>query len=725
MSLMSKLAARQLKLNRKRTFITLLGIILSVGMITAVAGFVFSMRDMMRGLYIDADGDWHAAVYNVTETQAAALAADEQVESSFTRADENSGALGLHFRLKNPTREYPATAKLLAARYGVEMPEFRDNKELLAVEGVIENDASLSMVINLAIIIVGIIVIGSVFVISNAFNISANERLNQFGLLKSAGATKKQIRACVLSEGLVLAGFGIPAGLIAGYGIEALALTIANSLLVDVEAINGAPLVFQPVLALLPLLIAAAISFATVMLSAWLPARRCARIPAIEAIRLSDEVKIRGKKLRVSRTLSRLFGFEAALALKALKRDRRKYRATVVSLVVSMVLFIAGASFGELLMKSTEMIYVEYGVNAVVGANSPDGAALDELDNRLEAIPGARLMSVRDVSYYLTAVPEGFISDMAQKYADSGFPASPEPGIRIAAVDEASFVQLCELAGVSREDMDSEETPSGILLNYALIAASGARIEFIPFNFTNGMTLDFRAEEENSGSIKLIGQAARELPVAAQAINSFNEANVVVSQKTYDQLSLSKDGQRASWLAQADDSEAFVNASREIYNTSGFEGSFSTHDIGSSVRTSRNIAALMTIFVYGFVVLLSLIGVTSVIGTISTGIRLRTREFAMLSSVGMTPEALRRMLNFESLFYGLRALCFGLPLGLIASALMQGALHETIIFAFLFPWQSMLISVFAVLLITFATMRYAAARIRDKSIVEALKDAAI
>ncbi len=205
MSLMSKLSIRQLKLNPKRTFITLLGIILSVGMITAVAGFVFSMQATMRDLYIASDGDWHAAIYNVTETQAAAIAADEIVGTSFTRADENSGALGLHFRLKNPTREYPATAKLLAARYGVEMPEFRDNKELLAVEGVIENDAYFISAND-----DDSIPYYAIFVISNAFNISANERLNQFGLLKSAGATKKQIRACVLSEGLTLAGVGIP-----------------------------------------------------------------------------------------------------------------------------------------------------------------------------------------------------------------------------------------------------------------------------------------------------------------------------------------------------------------------------------------------------------------------------------------------------------------------------------------------------------------------------------
>ncbi len=725
MSLMSKLSVRQLKLNRKRTFITLLGIILSVGMITAVAGFVFSMRDMMRDLYIDADGDWHVAVYNVTEAQAAALAADELVESAFTRTDEDDGVLGLHMRLKNPTRDYPATVKLLAARYGVASPEFEDNKELLAVEGVIENDASLSMVINLAAIIIGIIVVGSVFVISNAFNISANERLNQFGLLKSAGATKQQIRACVLSEGLVLAGFGIPIGLIAGYGIEALALGIANSLLIGVESINGAPLVFRPVFALLPLLIAAAISFATIMLSAWFPARRCARIPAIEAIRLSGEVKIRGNKVRVSRTLSRLFGFEATLALKALKRDRRKYRATVVSLVVSMVLFIAGASFGELLMKSTEMLYIDYGVSVVIGAYSGDNAALDELGARFAEVPGARLLHEKDMAFLADEVPEGFISDAGWEYAEYGFPASPEPRVRLATLDEASFAQLCALAGVAPEAL--EDSAGGILLNYALIARSASRVEFQPYNFQNGMTLSFKDENDMQGSVVLAGQITRDLPVAAQAVNSFNEINVVVSQRTYEALALSKDSQRASWLAQAGDSEAYTEACYAVYEAFGPDNidEFFIRDIGSSARTSHNIGLLMTIFVYGFVVLLSLIAVTSVIGTISTGIRLRAREFAMLSSVGMTPEAMRRMLNFESLFYGLSALCFGLPIGLMASVLMQGALGETIVFAFLFPWQSMIISVFAVLVITFATMRYAAKRLRDRSIVEALKDASI
>ena len=78
-------------------------------------------------------------------------------------------------------------------------------------------------------------------------------------------------------------------------------------------------------------------------------------------------------------------------------------------------------------------------------------------------------------------------------------------------------------------------------------------------------------------------------------------------------------------------------------------------------ENDRNLVLIIKVFSYGFIVLISLIALANVFNTISTSIYLRRREFAMLKSVGMTRKGFRKMMNFECLLYGLKALAFGIP----------------------------------------------------------------
>jgi putative ABC transport system permease protein len=123
--------------------------------------------------------------------------------------------------------------------------------------------------------------------------------------------------------------------------------------------------------------------------------------------------------------------------------------------------------------------------------------------------------------------------------------------------------------------------------------------------------------------------------------------------------------------------------------------------------------------------MISLIAIANVFNTISTNIRLRRRELAMLRSIGMSERAFNKMMVFECIFYGMRALLLGLPIaGIISWLIYKGFVmaERTENFKFVFPFSSMAISAFSVLFIVFITMLYAIRRIKKENIIDALRN---
>jgi putative ABC transport system permease protein len=138
-------------------------------------------------------------------------------------------------------------------------------------------------------------------------------------------------------------------------------------------------------------------------------------------------------------------------------------------------------------------------------------------------------------------------------------------------------------------------------------------------------------------------------------------------------------------------------------------------------RAMTDMRNLILTFIYGFVGMLILVGLTNVISTISTNVRSHSREFAVLQSVGMTSGGLKKMLNYESILSSARALSFGLPLGLGLSYLIYRGTIQTAYFPYVFPWLAVAQCVLGVFAITWVTMRYAASRLRGGNIVETIR----
>ena len=144
-------------------------------------------------------------------------------------------------------------------------------------------------------------------------------------------------------------------------------------------------------------------------------------------------------------------------------------------------------------------------------------------------------------------------------------------------------------------------------------------------------------------------------------------------------------------------------------------------NIASEVRFYDSVRLVVYIFAYGFIGIITLIGVTNIFNTLTSNIDLRQREFAMLKSIGMTKKEFNKMINLETLFYSLKALIFGIVLGLIASFAIYKAFAQSLDYGFKIPMQAMLISILFVFVIVFIIMKFAIGKINKQNIIDTIR----
>lgn len=259
-----------------------------------------------------------------------------------------TGIWGRFFVKSDPKAAYTLAEKPYGTSCSV-------NQDLLDYYGVTKYYSINDLIATFAAILMGIIMMGSVTLIYNAFSISVSERTKQFGLLSSVGATRKQIRQSVFTEALYLSAVGIPLGIFSGYAGIAITLKLTHGLIDDLlwtASENG--IILKAVPSIPAFLAAGLVALVTVLISAWIPARRATKITPIAAIRQAQEFKVPKHGIRAGKLTKKLFGLPAALARKYYTVNKRKYRATIISLTISMVLFVVAGSFVQQLSATAE-----------------------------------------------------------------------------------------------------------------------------------------------------------------------------------------------------------------------------------------------------------------------------------------------------------------------------------------------------------------------------------
>lgn len=626
--------------------------------------------------------------------------------------------------MKSVTKDIYKALPALAQQTGVTENDVAYHDELLRYYGVVSYDNVLTFIYIFAGIIIAIIILASVSLIYNSFAISVSERSRQLGLLASVGATKRQKRTSMYYEGFIIGLIGIPLGLLAGIGGMAITLRAIQPLLDGFFNVSEG-MTLDLVVPLWSVGATIALAVLTIFISVYIPARRASKITAIDAIRLSHEVRLTRRAIKTSRLTRSLFGFEATVALKNLKRSRKKYRSTIVSLVISVVLFLTVSMYANM----TQMIYgstVE-GCNfdIAVTYSSVSDMQIDSMNediSSLDLVTGHAQQT--SLGGYITINDQMLTNETKKIITGDG---NSTFAAELIALDAASFADYAAAVGVSASDYTDTATCKAILINHGQDYYSGGegmmKIAGDILNVKSGDTLSFNIhlEPTDRKASLTVGAVTDERPMGT-LVQGFSFVTLVVSEDVLSSIGATLSAPPESighslFVTTSDDQRLEKQLSQILPPSNSY-----VFNIQSQTRSQQSINTFLGVFVYGFIILISLICIANIFNTVSTNIALRRREFAMMRSVGMTPGGFNRMIRFESIFYGLKALLFGLPISVVISYLLYRTQQSVLVSGFTLPWQSYCFAVLMLLVVVFSTMLYSTHRIKKENIIDALKD---
>lgn len=642
------------------------------------------------------------------------------------------------------------------------------NTKVLLYSGAARFDSFLTAFYSLAAIIIALIVFGSVSLIYNAFSISVSERTRQFGLLSSVGATRKQLRRMVLFEALTVSAVGIPLGILVGIGGIGITLLLIGD---KFSSLVRADIPMRICVSWQAVVIAAVIALVTVLISAWIPSKRATGVSAVEAIRRSMDIKASGRPVRTSKLAYKLFGLPGVLAGKHYKRNRKKYRTTVVSLFMSIVLFVSAAAFTDYMMESAEGGLASDQFDLIYAAESDASSAMtpDALLELLFSEQNVTGGTYTKKQFLQGAISREYVTAMfADRFADFGMEredAAPKE-LSISGylyfVADAEFNRLLEKYNLKEADYYDRDKPLGIALDRNIefdrrlekfvtldtLKGDGCAIEGLYYVEIDGYYRKDSRIDENGNKVvlyqnrdnendiielpyeesfakytlrseKTIEEApffvSRSTPVAINMIYPYSMLESVVPEAALNQFRYTE-----YFLTSSNHTASFENLATVL--TENGLSSRQLFDYAANVETNRNVVTIIRVFAYGFIVLISLIAAANVFNTISTNISLRRREFAMLKSVGMTQKGFRRMMNYECLLYGSKALLLGLPISCGITYLIYRAVTTAYETSFHLPWAAIGIAVLSVFLVVFATMMYSMSKVKKDNPIDALKN---
>lgn len=599
------------------------------------------------------------------------------------------------------------------------------NSTLLALYGESTYGNIMGSMITMIVIMLSLVSIGCIVVIYNSFAISVMERKKEFGLLSSIGATKKQLSYTVFFEALIEGTIGIILGIGGAYIGIGTVILIINNLIGDILVLK-LNLVTNIVFIIIPVIFMILVIF----ISALVPSRRAAKVSPIEAIRQNDDIKINKKKIKTGKLVNKLFGIEGEIALKNIKRNKKKYRVTIVSLFISIVLFISFSSYMNYTIDTASSVMgeVPYDYQISYFGDDNDIDALDKISEIIKSndvkeyvsYSASNLSIIGNYTY-----SDEYLDFYKSAYGDDGIKALTNlkyQYISIYILDDISYNKYKELIGLDKDSV--------ILLNKfkGVSYGNNKRVNYDIPVINNGdiniKICNFDDNDEDVNTTKYCNKKIGNIFITNKSFDLIEEFSymsdfkLIVNKELYDNISDSGT-HYTQFNIISDNTDNIDKLTKELdkYDNVNYT------NVKESMKQANNMILVIKILMYGFIGLVTLIGVTSVFNTISTSMALRKREFAVLRSIGLTRKGFNKILFFESLFFGLKSLIYAIPVSLGVTIIIHYALADMMsINSIVIPWKAIIISIVSVFIIVLLTMMYSTSKIKKHNIIEQIRE---
>lgn len=656
------------------------------------------------------------------------------------------------------------------AKYDIYMNVF-----LISYECVFPIDGSFKALFTVAAVVALIIILTSVYCIKNSFNISITEKIRQYGMLASVGATRRQIKSSVKTEAAMLGVVGIPVGTMSGIVAALVLVKVVNAL--SAGWLNFA-LSFHT--SLPALILAVILSIATIYFSATGSARRAAKVTPLEAIRNTKEIKIKSAKLKTPAIIGRIWGIGGVISYKNIKRNNKKYRTTVTSIVICSVTFIVISYFMSMAFSMVGMSYAstDYNIGINMSYKKDIHIDIEKLSKLVSGIEG--------VDDYLVGAGYDFDVDKPEytkeygEYCRQVYDNSEDVSqmFLITVLDDKSYDKYASDAGIKNAAAGAILVNKGTFDVYNEKSLKYVKKEMELYKYKAGDTIECgynvyddassddnavegdtesstddnnavegdteSGTEDNNGYVdeETINNGVRKtVDVTIAGVTdkvpigykSYSYTTLLfMNQKGFE--SLWADGRSNELKQRYVSYSAYVVAENADEYQDTFEKetegnpeysqiSFYVNNVDKQMRDEKSLFTLLGVFAYGLIVVIALIGITNIINTLSTGMELRSREFATLRSIGMTDKQFAGMVRLESVFISVKALVIGVPLGILISYLlcvMMNRMDGAIIYKP--PYKAIILCIVVVIMLIYAIMKLSMTKLRHNNIIETIKN---
>lgn len=601
------------------------------------------------------------------------------------------------------------------------------NSTLLALYGESTYGNVMSSMGGMMIIMLSLVSIGCIIVIYNSFAISVMERKKEFGLLSSIGATKRQLSHTVFFEAVVVGVIGIILGILGAYIGIGCVILIINNLISDMLEYK-LHLVTNPLFIIIPVIF----MIIVIGVSAFIPSRRASKVSPIEAIRQNDDIKINKKKIRTSKLALKLFGIEGEIALKNIKRNKKKYRVTIVSLFISIVLFISFSSYMNYTLNTASSVMGEvpydYQISYFGDDPNNDKEALDKINEIVKSSDVKEYVSYSVSNLSIIGnytYSDEYLDFYKSAYGDDGIKALNNlkyQYISIYILDDNSYNKYKKLIGLDKDSVILLNKFKGV--SYGNNKRVNYNIPVINNGNINIKICNFDDNDEDVDTTKYCNKNIDNIFVTNKSFDLIEEFSymddfkLIVNKKLYDSISDSST-HYTQFNIISDNTNNIDKLTKDLDKYSNVNYT----NIKEAMKQANNLILVVKILMYSFISLVTLIGVTSVFNTISTSMALRKREFAVLRSIGLTNRGFNKILFFESLFFGMKSLIFAIPVSIGITVLIHYALADMVsISTIIIPWKYIIISIVSVFVIVLLTMMYSTSKIKKHNIIEQIRE---